>query len=174
MHRIRLLEPQPLEDFRLRYVEERDLELLRVWKNKNKKSFFYQNEILPKQQKEWFFGFIKRPDDYMFMIELVRNTSQEPIGCMGFRVIGNDVDIYNVIRGKKTETGVTMGDALQLMLNFVVSEFYNKHIICKVLADNPAVGWYERNDFTISVRKSDYFLMKFNKNKLQKIEFTVR
>jgi len=174
MPKIRLLEPQPLENFRLRYIEERDLELLRTWKNENKKSFFYQNEISPKQQERWFFGFIERPDDYMFMVELVRKMSQEPIGCMGFRVIDDVIDIYNVIRGKTIKTGFTIGDALHLMLNFVVSEFYNKDIICKVLIDNPAVSWYERNGFTISERKCDHFLMRFNKNKLQLMEFKVR
>lgn len=174
MPKIRFLEPQPLENFRLRYVEERDLELLRVWKNKNKKSFFYKNEISPKQQKEWFLGLIKRPDDYMFMVELIREMSQEAIGCMGFRIIDNVIDVYNVIRGKKIHTGFTMGDALHLMLNYVGSQFSEKDIICKVLPDNPAVSWYKRNGFIVSERRDGYFLMLFNKKALYPIEFTVR
>jgi RimJ/RimL family protein N-acetyltransferase len=173
MPKIRFLEPQPLEKLRLRYIEERDLELLRVWKNKNKKSFFYQKEISPKQQREWFLGFLERHNDYMFMVELVSKMSQEPIGCMGFRVIDNVIDVYNVIRDKTIETGFTMGDALHLMLNFVVSVFCEKDIVCMVLADNPAISWYQRNGFTISKKKRDHFIMLFNKDELQPVEFEV-
>lgn len=174
MPKIRLLEPQPLENLRLRYIEERDLELLRVWKNKNKKRFFHQNEISPKQQKEWFLGFIERPDDYMFMVELVCKMTQETIGCMGFRVNDNVIDVYNVIRGKKIDAGFKMSDALHLMLNFVVSEFCEKDIVCKVLTNNPAVGWYEKNGFAISDEKSDCYIMMFNKNRLRPIAFNMR
>lgn len=174
MPKIRLLEPQPLQNFRLRYIEGRDLELLREWKNENKKCFFYQNEISPKQQRQWFLGFIERAYDYMFMVELVSKTSLDSIGCMGFRVIDNVIDVYNVIRGNKIDAGFTMGDALHLMLNFVVLEFYNKDIISKVLSDNPAIKWYQKNGFSIKEIKGNHFVMRFDKSKLQVIKFAVR
>jgi RimJ/RimL family protein N-acetyltransferase len=174
MSKIRLLEPIPLNNFRLRYVEERDLELLRVWKNINKKSFFSKNEILPEQQKEWFRGFLERPGDYMFMIDLVHKTSQNPIGCIGFRLIDNVIDIYNVIRGEKIDTGFTIGDALHLLLNYIISRFSEKDIICKVLPENPAVSWYERNGFIILEKKCDHFVMIFNKMALRPIIFLTR
>jgi len=174
MPKIRFLEPEHIKNLRLRSIEEQDLELLRLWKNENKKCFFYQNEISPKEQREWFLGFIKRHDDYMFMVELIAKTSVKPIGCLGFRIIGDVVDIYNVIRRRKIDAGFTMGSALHLVLNFIVLKFSEKDIVCKVLADNPAVGWYERNYFTISEKKSDHFVMIFNKDKLQPMKFNVR
>lgn len=174
MRRIDFIETEEIENLRLRYIDERDLELLRIWKNENKKRFFFQKDISYREQAEWFSGFLERNDDYMFIVEFIEQLSSTRIGCLGFRMIDGDIDIYNVIRGKRIDNKFTMGDALKLMLNFICSEFPEKNIVCKVLTDNPAIAWYEKNLFSILEQRDNHFIMILNKHKIKPLKFNVR
>lgn len=64
---------------------------------------------------------------------------------MGFRYINGKADVYNVMRGVAGKKG-TMGLALRRMCNYAL-QMYPGILGVKVLRDNPAVAWYERNGF---------------------------
>ena len=139
-------------DLRLRTIEKPDIENLRTWKNENKNSFFLNQDITPEQQEKWYGNFINRDNDYMFMVE--QNTAKEwkAIGCMGFRNLEDEgaVDAYNIIRAQKIEpASFTMSDAFRIMLAYAVSLFPALPVRCKVLSRNPAVMWYQKNEFSI-------------------------
>lgn len=123
----------------LRLADPGDLEDLRLWKNANRGSFFYQDIILPEQQRHWFQGYLGRSDDYMFVVL----NGGNPVGCMGFRMLGQGADVYNVIRGRP---GGSMLDAMRLMCSFVAGSF-TRDIGALVLAANPAREWYRRCAF---------------------------
>ena len=57
--------------------------------------FSDQEIITPEAQGRWFKNYQERPDDWMFVVRVEGQT----IGCMGFRLIDLEADVYNVILG---------------------------------------------------------------------------
>lgn len=127
----------------LRTIAEEDAETLRQWKNANRFSFFFQDIITPEQQAQWFHDYLERLNDFMFVV-----LSQErAIGCLGFRILVDYADIYNVILGIPEMGGKgLMSDAIRLMCSFVITEFL-PDVRAKVLRSNAAIKWYRRNGF---------------------------
>lgn len=156
---------------RLRSAECNDIELLREWKNNNKKSFFYQQEITSEQQRKWFEDYKKREYDYIFMVEEVADFKYEPIGCMGFRVQDDAIDLYNIIRGKESKTGISMYQAMHVMLSYIIHK-YDFPIKCDVLKDNPAVEWYQKCGFDI-LKEIEYYVMQIDRDKIGKLRLTI-
>lgn len=157
---------QKFLNVQLRDATNADQENLRIWKNKHRTSFFYQEIIQPEQQLKWFEGYQSRPDDYMFMVdELLQEngkTTYNPIGCMAFRIEDDDtIDLYNIIRGNKSMGKVSMKDAMHMMLTYIHQQFPDKKIKCDVLKDNPAVKWYQKCGFAIWEEK-EYYIMGVN------------
>jgi RimJ/RimL family protein N-acetyltransferase len=142
----------------LRTAVENDIENLRIWKNMNKDFFFYKKEITESQQKEWFNQYLSRSDDYIFIVEL---NNQFPIGCMGIRKLENEWDAYNIILGESEFGGKGyMSIAFKKMLDFA-SNCESLPITLKVLKENPAVTWYEKNGFKKIAIEDSHFYMKY-------------
>lgn len=158
-------------DLRLRAIGREDIENLRVWKNKNKGSFFLNRDITPEEQEKWFEAFKARDEDYMFVVEQLVDGDWESIGCMGFRRLADEacVDAYNIMRGANpAPASFAMRDAFRLMLAYAASLYRDLPIRCKVLCKNPAVEWYKKNDFSIvGERSEEYYLMELAKDSLQ-------
>jgi hypothetical protein len=158
-------------DLRLRAIGREDIENLRIWKNKNKNSFFLNRDILPEEQEKWFAGFEARAEDFMFVVEQKVDGDWQSIGCLGFRKLADEgcVDAYNIMRGAKPAPGsFTMSDAFRAMLAYAASKYEDWPIRCKVLCENPAVEWYKKNDFSIVKRVGDeYYLMELAKDSLK-------
>lgn len=156
---------------RLRSVNYSDIELLREWKNSNKKSFFYQKDISKMQQIDWFSAYKKRGNDYMFMVEEIVEGEYFPIGCMGFRIQGDSIDLYNIIRGRESRIGASMHEAMYIMLSYIRS-IWNLPIKCDVLKDNPAIRWYLKCGFVILV-ENDYLVMTINNEFFDKMNIEI-
>ena len=145
----------------LRTANEADLENLRHWKNENREFFFFKNEIMPEQQFEWFNAYQCRSEDFMFLVIV----DGEAVGCMGIRLINDSWDVYNVILGLKQFGGNgLMSRALQSMLHFAESRHSNQ-IALKVLKQNPAVSWYKKNGFFVTLEEKDFYSMSFQQVK---------
>ncbi len=157
-------------DIILKAVERDDIKLLRKWKNENRKYFFYNKIIKAKQQSEWFQSYISTADDYIFLIEY----KGLKIGCIGFRLAGEVIDVYNVILGEKKFGGRgIMGRALRLMCSYI-KDIYNKEITLKVLSENKARLWYSRNGFVEAGREGDeYTFMKLDINKFEYLKYNL-
>lgn len=169
------LERKKIENvgFRLRTIEETDIDELRNWKNQNKNSFFLRDDITQEQQSLWFKHYLERENDWMFVVEQEVMQDREKIGCMGFRLLADEgcVDAYNIIRSKRIEPATfTMSDAFLAMLTFADQLYETLPIRCKVLSENPAVQWYERNGFEKVTLVDNYFLMQLDKVKLNDLK----
>ena len=71
----------------------------------------------------------------------------------------NIIDIYNVIRGKESLYGVSMMDAMKLMVSYIKNNF-SCRINCEVLKSNPAVDWDKKCGFVITNEYSRYLDME--------------
>ncbi len=133
----------PESDVVLRTITLADLENLRAWKNANRSAFFYQGIITPEQQVRWFQDYLERARDYMFIVE----SAGQAVGCMGFRMLDQRADIYNVIRGQSEHGGKgVMSQAMRLLCSFIATNS-TRDISAQVLLSNPARAWYRKNAF---------------------------
>lgn len=139
----------------LRAAAPGDLEDLRAWKNANKAGFFFQKEITPEMQKEWYASYLKRPDDHMFIVE----HEGKKAGCMAFRAEGGAVDAYNIIASPEGAGKGLMKAAMALMCSYA-AEKYTRNIGCLVLKDNPAVGYYRACGFSVIGDGGDHRVFK--------------
>lgn len=143
---------------KIREININDLENLRKWKNLNKNYFFHKEDITQTQQTLWFEKFLKDPNNHMYIVEY----NEQPVGCMGFRKLVEEVDAYNIIKGEGNLPKGSMSYAFQSMLNLAM-KYYDLPIRLRVLKNNPAVSWYLKNQFVILSEENDFFLMKYNK-----------
>lgn len=153
----------------LQSITEKDLENLRIWKNANNSSFFYKGIISPEQQTSWYQDYLQREFDYMFM---VKDINQNSIGCLGFRLINNHIDLYNIIRGNHSTLHTSMKDAMYIMLNYITKLFIYP-VQCDVLKNNPAVSWYKKCGFAI-LKEFDYYIMTIDSSQIPKIDIIIK
>lgn len=155
--------------FYLRTIHKNDNEKLMLWKNANKRSFFFHGIIEEEQQKKWFQTYIKRENDVMFMVEEVL---YESIGCMGYRIMDDGIcDIYNIIRGCSSLSNTRMSEALNLMLSYIFTVEEIQTVKCDVIKDNPALLWYEKCGFLKKEEKENYFILELMSRNYSKCSF---
>jgi RimJ/RimL family protein N-acetyltransferase len=141
----------------LRSISVGDLDDLMRWKNKHRESFFYKSIINSEQQLKWYYSFVERKNDYMFIIE----NSNNKFGCMGFRKIEDFIDIYNVILGDDNYKGKgIMTFALNMLTQYISDHYEGSGITAKVLNTNVALTWYIKNGFSVLKKHEDYSLIK--------------
>jgi RimJ/RimL family protein N-acetyltransferase len=157
-------------DITLKSIGTEDIELLRNWKNQNRKYFFYKDVISPSQQREWFNSYVNNEKENIFIVEYEGNR----VGCMGFRLMDDVIDVYNVICGNKNFGGRgIMGRALRLMCSYIIDN-HDREITLMVLLDNKkAIDWYVKNGFEETERKEDYIYMKLNINKFNHLIYNL-
>ena len=91
-----LINSDKIDKVRLRSISEDHVDLLRKWKNANKNSFFFKEEISDEQQRKWYRSFFERENDYMFLVEEKIGTEYRVVGCMGFRVV-SDISLTSIM-----------------------------------------------------------------------------
>jgi len=140
---------------RLRLLEEADLPSTLAWRNQDqiRRWFFHSDLISPEQHQAWFEQYRHRDDDFVFVIEEVKDLG---------RVVGQ-VAIYNVdwfarrgefgrlMIGDRQASGKGLaGEATGLAVDFAFWELDLLEVYLEVLADNrPARSIYEACGFHI-------------------------
>jgi hypothetical protein len=158
--------------FRLRSITQDDLENLRVWKNRHSERFFFRQQITPQMQRQWYEGFRVRPYDYMFMIEATCQSAPDPFGCVGFRLLGEVIDLYNLIRGKTIEgQKCTMGQAFDLAMSYALR--FEKPVEGKVLKGNPQIGFFESHKLRRFEEHPDHYLIRLDTEAFIPIPYSV-
>jgi RimJ/RimL family protein N-acetyltransferase len=156
-------------DIILNTIGKKDIELLRKWKNENRKYFFYNKIINAHEQVKWYDSYLKKAEDYIFLVEYEGSR----VGCIGFRLIDDNIDIYNVILGNKEFGGRgIMGKALRLLCSYIIDN-YNKEITLKVLIENKARLWYMKKGFMDVSREDNHIFMKLNINKFEYLKYNL-
>lgn len=169
-----IIRPAQTANYLLRHANQGDIEKLRVWKNRHKDTFFHQQDINPDQQKAWWAGFVTRANDFMFMIVDQSTGGPAEVGSLGFRDLGDRVDIYNVMRGEpRREGGVSILDAMALFVSYIAANF-PKPITCLVLKNNPANDWYRKCGFYRKQEREDCYLLQVDLGKVEKRAFLVQ
>ena len=78
----------------VRAIDARDIELLRIWKNNNRRHFLFQQLIEPEQQKQWFERFSSNANDQIYICE----AADQAVACVGFRKLGTGgLELYNLM-----------------------------------------------------------------------------
>lgn len=151
-------------DVKLRTIENRDCESLRIAKNLHRQFFFHQKEIDHSEQQSWFDSYRIDPDNFMFVIEVDSMT----VGCLGYRLTETDIDFYNLILwdAKYLHAGL-MKKALEASLKNAQVRYPEIPIRVRVLVSNPAIGWYTARGFTRQVDMNrraniDYVTLEFD------------
>jgi RimJ/RimL family protein N-acetyltransferase len=140
----------------LRTARLSDCENLRTWKNGHRGSFFFQEPITAEGQREWFAGYLSRPDDWMFVVLV----GDEPVGCMGFRLRDGQADVYNVILGRPEHGGRgVMAEGQRLMCSYARSRL-GAEIVARVLKENPAMGWYRKRGFDVISEQDTHYVIR--------------
>jgi hypothetical protein len=147
--------------YRLRAIQVGDLENLRLWKNIHKAAFFHKKDISEQEQFKWFESFQNRPADHMLMVEVSTKEGPVSVGCMGYRLKDDHIDVYNVMRGYfKRWPDFSMGMALRLLVDYAIRT-ENLPVRCIVLKGNPAIDWYLRNRFEVRGDDSNFVTLEF-------------
>jgi RimJ/RimL family protein N-acetyltransferase len=147
-----------MDEVTIRLIEKRDLEKLRLWKNAHKNRFFFQDDISPEDQENWYKGYGLQKNNHMYIVEV----SLVGIGCMGIRLMDDYWDVYNVILGETafSKKGY-MSVALKKMIKRAQSTDMKRGGLV-VLRDNPAVNWYLSNSFQIFSTGSKSHEMRYS------------
>jgi ribosomal protein S18 acetylase RimI-like enzyme len=130
---------------RLRAIGPGDLEDLRRWKNDNREAFFFEGTISAEDQKRWYAGYLERADDVMFVVE----SGGEKAGCIGARLDGDEVDVYNVIADTAYRGKGLMKTAVLALCGWIRGKWV-KPIRVLVKEDNDVLGFYYECGFTES------------------------
>lgn len=163
------LRPDSGEQPTLRTIQRRDLENLRGWKNTYRDYFFHKDVISAEAQLRWFDAYQQRPEDVMFVVEV----HDEPVGCMGVRMLCGEADAYNIIRGSEAAAGRgIMSTAFRMMCTFAESRF-DGPIGLRVLRVNPAVDFYKRMGLQIVGDEGDHFTMRLNPGLLRRVPWVI-
>ena len=120
-------------------------------------------------QEAWFRAYLERDGDCMLMVE----ASGIAVGCMGFRRIGDETDVYNVILGRAEAGGRgVMGTAMRLMCSFIVSRFTSR-VSAKVVQGNAALAWYRRNGFRVVAEAEGHVVVELDQTDFAPVRYEV-
>ena len=139
-------------DLALRAAQAQDQSNLREWKNVHRHRFFFQDLISAEMQAAWFDSYLKRDQDFMFVVEV----AGQAIGCMAIRRLVDTWDYYNIILGVPQFGGQGhMSQAFRMLCSFALDRAAIR-VSGKVLKDNPAIEWYLRNAGRLVATQADY------------------
>jgi len=133
----------------------RDVELLSQWRNKNVKSFLTEFDSTQERTLRWLTQSVDHDDSrIIFMIE--NNEDGKIFGYIGLASIGWDgrsAEVDSVVRGVQGLPGL-MSAALRALVRWGESELGLLTFSVRVLADNPALSFYQKLGFAESHRVS--------------------
>jgi RimJ/RimL family protein N-acetyltransferase len=129
------------ERIRLRLLEERDLDRIREWRNRDDTRvwFFDPAVISPEQHRAWYASYLTREDDFLFIIEC-RTSQCEPIGQASIYHIdprSRRAELGRVIIGEAAARGMGFStEAVRLLVDFAVPAWGLAEIFSDVIEDN--------------------------------------
>ena len=140
----------PIENgrIRLRLIEESDLPMTLAWRSQDRiRKWFLHSEIVSSEQhEEWFSQYSQRDDDYLFIIEEIRDL-KKPVGQISIYKIdweGKRAEFGRLMIGEKEARGKGIArEATGLILNFAFENLGLDEVELVVKKDNkPAVTIY--------------------------------
>lgn len=160
------------DELLLREIEERDIELVRIWRNQDHiRKYFVNNSVINEdQQKRWYAAYKNKGNDMMFIIEEKINL-QKPIGVVALY----NIDFHNqtaefgrLMIVDKRASGKGYGKkATQMSCKYGFETLSLSNIYLEVFIDNvAALKIYRDIGFAEVSRTADLIKMVLNKNNL--------
>ena len=138
-------------------INRSDLELLRIAKNSHRKKFFYDRRISKTQQVSWYENaYLTSSDTTIYKIVY----KEKICGVFGVYLRTEDkLELFNLIAIRKNR--------IQGLFSKVIKTFCcqnskgKKSCFVRVLAENPAVGWYTSIGFNVIANYDGYVEMEY-------------
>ena len=130
------------DTLRLLPLEQEHLEMVRVWRNElnTRTKFITQNIISEEQQIQWYSNYLKKENDYAFVI--VDKTKSKIIGTVALCNIKpetGEAELGREIIGDECDRGKGYGaSALKLVIDFAFNQLNLNTVYGEVLASNAA------------------------------------
>lgn len=133
---------------------EGDILRLTDWRNRNPRSFLTEFQATADRTRGWLTRSIAHDDTrVLFMIEA---PGQDPIGYIGLGAIDwekRNAEADSVVRGVESSPGA-MTAAMKSLLNWARRDLGIESFSVRVLADNPALAFYQKFGFRETHREA--------------------
>ena len=141
----------------IRPISLEDLEVLRVWRNRYRTSFFDDRYISKELHRKWYDSFKTSSAEGL----LVCSRDEKPRAVIGCKDIGNDtIELFNVICGDKTyqRTGMMTKFFQEICKSLVELSYIRCHVVVKN-SNMAAHFWYRKQRFQLKrVEESNTYM----------------
>lgn len=122
---------------------------LSAWRKASESNFLTESSGRPQDAKRWLESLVLSGD----MLWLVRLTDGRPIGHVGVKNLGADLELSHLLRGERGGGGDLMYLACKSVVEWCSEVFKNADIINQTFEDNlPATQIHELNGFKVESR----------------------
>ena len=139
----------------LRPITENDTDLIVCWRNKDfvKNNFLYRGEFTAEIHNNWLETKVKTGDVIQFVIELVSEENNTPVGSVYLRDIDyeNSCAEFGIFIGDEKALGKGIGtETTKLILDFAHNQLELHRVFLRLLADNiSAYKTYRKAGFVV-------------------------
>jgi RimJ/RimL family protein N-acetyltransferase len=158
---------QPIDNgrVRLRLLEESDLPMTLTWRNQDhiRERFIHSNIVSSEQHQEWFKGYLQRDNDYLFIIEEMKDL-QKPVGQISLYNISwseGSAELGRLMIGDAEARGKGLATvAARLLVGVAFNQFRLKELYLEVFRHNSAaIAIYQQCGFQLSHEHDDLLVM---------------
>lgn len=138
----------------LRPLEEKDIEMIRDWRNKNKDHFFDAGEISKDQQRQWYEKYVDSAGrDYMFIIQAKDGTPIGTVALYNINVIERNAELGRVLLLEEYRGHGYSEAAVKMVIELAFEKMRLWKIKVSVHLDNiDAIAVYARAGFKTTTR----------------------
>ncbi len=124
---------------KIREIQKADIQLIRKWRNHDRKWFYDQAIITEEMQDGWYEKYLADDSDILFIAEAGDGNPVGMYGLTGIDLDAKTAESGRLIIGEKQYTGMGLGvDMMKSVLDYAFDELLLNEIHAYVWADNPS------------------------------------
>ena len=161
-------------DIILRPIRKKDIEKVRKLRNEYRFFFIHTDLISPEQQEKWYLSYLKKNNDFMFVIESENNDFLGTIALYHVNYETYTAEFGRIMTRKVFNAPKRVGTkAIIGLLIFAKEVLHLREVNCCVLKDNFAKKIYEQIGFTFLCEKADVAFYRIDLNHFSTDNFSV-